>query len=159
MISSCSETLTVGAPQGKEPDKTTQRFHFKVIVIYQPSVNFDMNFIAFDFNVELLDFGDRDIGRRARVTAKHPAVPGALDGPLGFINPPFAERPAAMRAGVIDGVDFSVDVKEGDLIAADCNTHTFTRCEVREVRYFYKHAVKLPKIRCRPQSLSGVREN
>src|SRR5690242_13242364 len=77
------------------------------------------HFVAFDRDLELLDFGKSVDRRNAGSDAKSPAVPGALHSAVGAIDVAFAERPAAMRAGVVKREVFAVHIEQGDSAALD----------------------------------------
>src|SRR5262249_26245248 len=56
-----------------------------------------------------------EVGARGHVVL--PAVPGA--GHDGALELTFTERPAAVQAGVVDGVEGARPVEKGDLLATD----------------------------------------
>src|SRR5205085_9444226 len=79
-----------------------------------PLLQRDQNLVAFDSHVERLDLGQGVDRRDATRQGKRPAVPGALHRSVGTIDVAFAERPAAVRADVVEREVFAVDVEQRD---------------------------------------------
>src|ERR1044072_1856622 len=117
----------------------SKTIQIKVIAVTQRLVNFDLNFVAFNLDVNLLSAGAGIDWRNAGRTIEDPAVPGTLHSHSRRVNQALAERAAAVRTGIIHRIKFAVDVKQGDLITGDFNTHTIAVCEVGNFCYFNEH--------------------
>ena len=65
-------------------------------------------------------------------------MPGALHRPVFAIDVAFAERPAAMRANIVEREIFAVQIEQGDGAAFDLNHQPLPRGEVRRLRYLNK---------------------
>src|SRR5712692_8750260 len=62
------------------------------------------------------------------------AMPGASD--LVALEFPLRERAAAMRTSVVDGVELTVHVEQGDLLSLHLNQFPVVRFKLSRLRYF-----------------------
>src|SRR5229473_1303439 len=62
------------------------------------------------------------------------AMPGASD--LVALEFPLRERAATMRTGVVDGVELTVQVEQGDLLSLHLNQLAVVRFKLARLRYF-----------------------
>src|SRR5205085_9093461 len=156
---SCPARTAATYPPGPEPMMITSNVSFALNAmnasltgasrwLARHLLQRNADFVAFDLNVELLDFGDGVDRRDAACEAERPAVPGALNGAVVAIDVAFANRPAAMRADVIKREVFAVDVEQRYRAAPDFNYHALHRCEIGGLRHFdeFRHCASFQTV-------------
>src|SRR5690349_17059878 len=105
--------------------------------VFSQGSDFDFNVRTFDANIVTgYRFRSRWSEHLAGCDIKHCALP--LTSDLNTLDLSLAERPADMRARVIDGMKRICNVEERNLFAVDFDHHGLARRNILSLRNFDK---------------------